>query len=165
MNKFLNSSLEVHPILNSNILFYQKLSKKNKSNTMIKIFPSNDKREQISKVIWMKFSSNKKNIISKRCKFDELYNYDILIINEFFSTPLFEAFLTYRPFILIYGNIINNLNKKTRESFLKLKKLKLIFKNSSEAANFLNKNKSRFYHNWQNVIKNEKLFKFKENYT
>ena len=50
---------------------------------------------------------------------------------------------------------INNLNKKTRESFLKLKKLKLIFKNSSEAANFLNKNKSRFYHNWQNVIKNE----------
>ena len=77
MNKFLNSSLEVHPILNSNILFYQKLSKKNKSNTMIKIFPSNDKREQISKVIWMKFSSNKKNIISK--KDVSLMSYTIMI--------------------------------------------------------------------------------------
>ncbi len=154
LNKFLNSSLENHPTLNSNILFYQKLNKENKSNTMIKTFPSNDRIEKITKVIWMKFSTNEKNIISKRCKFDELYNYDILILNEF-STPLFEAFLTYRPFILIYGNIINNLNKKTRENFLKLKKLKLIFKNSNEAANFINKNKSRFYNNWQNVIKNK----------
>ena len=48
---------------------------------MIKIFPSNDKREQFQKHMDEIFLI--KNIISKRCKFDELYNYDILIINEF----------------------------------------------------------------------------------
>ena len=128
---------------------------------MIKTFPSNDIREQISKNIWTKFSLNKKNIISKRCKFDELYNYDILILNEF-STPLFEALLTYRPFILIYGNIIDNLNQKTKENFLKLKKLKIIFKSPNEAATFLNKNKSKYYGDWKNVIENKNYLNFRK---
>ena len=161
LNKFLNSSLETYPTLNSNILFYQKLNKENKNSTMVKTFPSNDLREQISKSIWMKFSLNKKNIISKKCKFDDLYDYDILVLNEF-STPLFEALLTYRPFILIYGNIIENLNQKAKENFLKLKKLKIIFKNSYEAANFINKNKSRFYDNWQKVVKNKSYLDFRK---
>lgn len=161
LNKFLNSSLETYPTLNSNILFYQKLNKENKNTTMIKTFPSNDIREQISKNIWTKFSLNKKNIISKRCKFDELYDYDILILNEF-STPLFEALLTYRPFILIYGNIIDNLNQKTKENFLKLKKLKIIFKKPNEAATFLNKNKSKYYDNWKNVIENKNYLNFRK---
>lgn len=161
LNKFYYNSIEVHPTLNSNFLFYKKLSRLNKKNTYIKLFPSNDKNFLLSKKIWEKISIKKKNIIFKKKLFDFYHNYEIIILSEF-STAFFETLLTKRPFIFIYGNVLQNLNSQFQQKFLNLKKLNLIFYDFHNAANFLNKNKFQFYYNWENIINDINFINFRK---
>jgi len=149
-NNFYICSKENHPYYASDLSFYKNLNASTKQKTYIKLFPSIKDSYNITKNIWVANNKDKVNFVEKNFNFDDLYNFNLLILNEV-STALFESLLTKRPFILIYENSFINLKDNIKTKFFNLKKYKIVFKSSFQASSYINKNLGTFLKNWKKV--------------
>ena len=68
-----------------------------------------------------------------------------IVILDDVSTAFYELVYLNIPFILVMENL-DQFNAKLRSKLIKLKKLKILFSDSSEAASFLNKNSKNIDH-------------------
>ena len=80
-----------------------------------------------------------------------------IVILDDISTAFYELVYLNIPFILVIENL-EQFNRKLKSKLIKLKKLKILFSNSSEAARFLNKNSENIDLWWTRQI-NTRIFK------
>lgn len=153
---YVNLAKKFHPSKNLNYEIFSGLSKKLKKKTIIKLFPS--KESIITKGIWMnRFGNSFKEIYFSNEKSITFFKKAKIVILDDISTAFYELVYLNIPFILVIENL-EQFNRKLKSKLIKLKKLKILFSNSSEAARFLNKNSENIDLWWTRQI-NTRIFK------
>ena len=153
---YVNLAKKFHPSKNLNYEIFSGLSKKLKKITIIKLFPS--KESIITKGIWMnRFGNSFKEIYFSNEKSITFFKKAKIVILDDISTAFYELVYLNIPFILVMENL-DQFNAKLRSKLIKLKKLKILFSDSSKAASFLNKNSNNIDHWWSRQI-NKKNYK------
>ena len=127
-----------HPYLEPSQDFFSKLEESTKKKILIKLLEQQNTLEL--KKIWSQKFGKKINFLptSQNANKKNFYDAKLVILNEI-STPFYELIYSGLPFILIHKTInLVELKSAFRKKVTNLKKINILFNDSTEAANFVN---------------------------